>query len=139
LNMPRNMLIIILFILISNVSAPAAVIADWEIEKLNTAASVDYLSEIEKELVLEINKMRSDPARYAKEYIAPLAKHYNKRILHYPGDHPLITREGVSALNECVRVLKRQEPLPIMYPAHGLTMAARDHVKDQSGSGKTGH
>ena len=111
----------------------------WDISSLNTASGIDYMSDIEKEVVLEINKLRSNPARYADEYIAPLAKLYNKRILHYPGDHPLITREGVSAVHECVRELKRQKPLPIMHPAHGLALAARDHVKDQSATGKTGH
>lgn len=113
--------------------------SSWNISVLNTAAEVSYLSDLEKELILEINMMRSDPARYAKEFIEPLAKNYNRRILRYPGDNPLITHEGVSALNECVRELKRQQALPIMYPSRGLTQAARDHVRDQSKSGKTGH
>lgn len=111
----------------------------WNIAELHTAADADYLSPIEKEIILEINKLRADPARYAEEYIAPLAKKFDKKILYYPGDNPLLTNEGVSAVNECVRVLKRQQPLPLMYPSEGLSRAARDHVKDQSKSGKTGH
>jgi uncharacterized protein YkwD len=129
---------VLLILLVQVIYAPAAG-SSWNISVLHTAAGVSYLSEIEKEIVLEINKLRSDPTRYAEEYIAPLAKNYDRRILHYPGDNPLITREGVSALHECVRELKKQEPLPLMHPSSGLTMAARDHVKDQSKSGKTGH
>jgi uncharacterized protein YkwD len=49
-------------------------------------------------------------------------------LLYYPGDQPLLTKEGVNALYECVRDLKRQQPLPIIYPSEGLTLAARDHV-----------
>ncbi len=111
----------------------------WDHAALNTAANVHYLSPEEKELILEINKMRSDPARYAMQYILPLAKNYKRRMLHYPGDKPLRTREGVQALYECVRVLKKQPALPLLFPRRGLTKAARDHVKDQSRTGKKGH
>jgi len=38
-----------------------------------------------------------------------------------------------------VRDLKRQQPLSIIYPSPGLTLAARDHVNDQSKTGRTGH
>lgn len=127
------------FILLVQFSALFATDRNWNIANLHTASDASYLSEIEKEVILEINKLRSDPPRYAEEYIAPLAKHYDRRILYYPGDQPLITREGVSALNECVRELKKQHPLPVMYPSQGLTKAARDHVRDQSKTGKTGH
>ena len=111
----------------------------WNYAELNTAANANYLSRLEKEIILETNKLRSNPAKYAEEYIEPLAKSYNKRMLYYPGDKPLITLEGVRALNECVRELKKQSPLPILHPSDGLTKAANDHVKDQSRSGKIGH
>jgi hypothetical protein len=111
----------------------------WEIHTLNTGSEASYLSSLEKEIILEINKLRTNPKRYAEDYIAPLAKKYNRRLLYYPGDQPLLTKEGVNALYECVRDLKRQQPLPIIYPSEGLTQAARDHVNDQSKTGHTGH
>jgi uncharacterized protein YkwD len=106
---------------------------------LNTAAGAGYLSPLEKEIVHEINLFRSDPAQYAEKYIAPLSKNYNKKILIYPGDLPIKTVEGVSALNECVRELKRMKPLPLVYPNKELTQAAEDHCRDQSKTGATGH
>lgn len=111
----------------------------WNHSKLNTAANAGYLSTLEKEIILETNKLRSNPAKYAEEYIEPLAKNYKKRMLYYPGDKPLLTKEGVGALLECVRELKKQSPLPILNPSSGLSKAANDHVKDQSRSGKIGH
>lgn len=108
-------------------------------DKLNTAANASYLSPIEKEIVYEINLFRSNPAKYAKDHIAPLAKYYKKKILHYPNNKPIRTREGVRALNECVRVLKKQSPKPIIQASKRLTLAAKDHQKDQSKTGKTGH
>jgi uncharacterized protein YkwD len=111
----------------------------WEISKLNTASDAGYLSSLEKEIILEINKLRSDPARYATDFIVPLAKYYKQKFLYYPGDLPLLTKEGVTALHECVSDLKRQRPLPLLFPDYELTKAARDHVKDQSRTGRTGH
>lgn len=106
---------------------------------LNTAKDVNYLSPFEKEIVYEINLFRSNPSDYTEKYIAPLAKNYKGKLLYYPNDKPLLTKEGVRALNECVRELKKVTPLSIVSPSPGLTKAANDHVKDQSGTGKTGH
>jgi uncharacterized protein YkwD len=106
---------------------------------LNTAANTSYLSSLEKEIIFEINLFRSNPAQYAEKYIAPLAKNYQKNILQYPGDMPIKTFEGVKALHECVRELKKATPKPILFPNEGLTKAAEDHLRDQSRTGKTGH
>lgn len=107
--------------------------------ELNTAANVSYLSPIEKEIIFEINRFRSNPAKYANDYIAPLARYYENKILHYPNDKSIITHEGAKALRECVRVLKKATPQPIIYPNKALTKAAKDHQKDQAKTGKTGH
>jgi uncharacterized protein YkwD len=106
---------------------------------LNTAAKVSYLSPPEKEIIYEINLFRSDPAQYAEKYIAPLAVRYNNKILSYPGDIPIRTVEGVSALHECVRELKKMNPLSLVYPHEKLSRAADDHCADQSRTGRTGH
>ncbi len=107
--------------------------------RLNTAENVNYLSPFEKEIIYEINLFRSNPSQYAKNYIAPLSKNYKGKMLYYPNDKPLKTKEGVRALNECVRELKKAKQLSIVYPKPGLTKAAEDHVNDQSKTGKTGH
>ncbi|MFW5830793.1 MAG: CAP domain-containing protein [Prolixibacteraceae bacterium] len=112
--------------------------SNWNPE-LNTAGRAHYLSGIEKEVILEMNKLRSNPSKYADEYIVPLKDRYKKNHLFYPGDKPLLTKEGVKALNECIRDLKKQQSLPLLFPDEGLSKAAGDHVHDQSQSGKTGH
>ncbi len=133
-------LLLVLFFQVSLANVPnIPAHSGWEISTLNTASEASYLTPLEKEIILEINKLRSDPARYANDYISPLAKKYDRRLLYYPGDQPLLTKEGVNALYECVRDLKRQQPLSIIYPSEGLTLAARDHVNDQSKTGRTGH
>ena len=107
---------------------------------LNTAANASYLTTLEKDVVYEINLFRSNPADYAEKYIAPLAKHYRNTLLNYPGETVTIrTHEGLSALKECVRVLKKAKPVGILSPNKALSKAARDHQKDQERTGKTGH
>lgn len=109
-------------------------------DKLNTAANTTYLSPIEKEIILEVNRFRSNPAKYANDYIAPLSKNYNNKLLNYPGEKISIrTQEGVKALYECVSALQKATPKPIMYPSKALTKATGDHQKDQAETGKTGH
>ncbi len=111
----------------------------WKRKGLNTAENISYLTTLEKEVVHEINKLRFDPAKYASDFIEPLSKNYKGKLFYYPGDQALNTKEGLKALQECVRELKRQSPLPIIVPDKGLSYAARHHVKDQSKTGKTGH
>jgi len=126
---------LILFLLISLLTFAE----DAKHPALNTAEKVTYLTPLEKDVIYEINLFRSNPAWYAKRYIEPLAKYYDKKILHYPGDKSIQTTEGVRALNECVRELGKATPQAIMYPNKSLSQAARKHQKDQQKTGRTGH
>lgn len=137
----EKLLIIIVFIFGVQILMASGVEKDsgWNNKKLNTASSIQYLSTFEKEIIFEINKLRSNPAKYAEDFIVPLKNKYKRNYLYYPGDNPLKTKEGVRALNECINELKKQQPLPLVFPVKGLCRAAGDHVKDQSRSGNTGH
>lgn len=126
---------LILFLLIA-LPAPAE---DSKYPALNTAEKATYLTPLEKDVIYEINLFRSNPARYAKLYIEPLAKYYDRKILHYPGDKSIQTTEGVGALNECVKELEKATPQSLIYPNKGLSQAARKHQKDQQKTGRTGH
>lgn len=94
----------------------------------------DYLSEFENEVLAEMNLLRSNPSDYAEKYVKPL---FNE-------DDPIIrTRffktEGKRVLRETYKRLHNTEPLPLLKPNRGLTLAASDHAVDQSKNGKTGH
>lgn len=96
------------------------------------------LSEEERRVVEEMNLARKDPGAYARhlEALRPL---YHGELLKLPGQVPERTHEGVRALDEAVAYLKSARPLPPLKIADGMSQAARDHVNDQSRSGKTGH
>ncbi|ACF11756.1 SCP-like extracellular [Chlorobaculum parvum NCIB 8327] len=98
-----------------------------------------YLNRTELAIITEINLLRSDPAGYARQYLAPLRKYYNGNLLQLPGKLPIRTREGVDALEECINELENTRPMRPLLPSKGLTLAARDLVQDQGLTRTTGH
>jgi len=113
--------------------------ANWDIAALDTAANADYLSAIEKDVILEMNKVRTNPGKYAELYIRPRLRFYNGRHYSVPGEITILTEEGAAAVDECIRALGQAAPAGILKPERGLSLAARDHVADQSRTGQTGH
>lgn len=90
-------------------------------------------------IVSEINRARADPTGYADELRA-YRMQFEGRIVTLPGrDQQLMTSEGVSAVDEAIRFLDRQAPLPPLLPSAIFRQAAADHVRDQGGRGATGH
>jgi len=131
--------LMVLFLLPVLTDATVSTRKNWDVATLNTAAKVEYLTENEKAVVLEINKLRSDPAAYAVEYLEPMLKMYKGTMLYMPGNVPIITREGIAALRDAIQELKSSKPAEPLFPDHRLTHSSRDPQKDQSKSGKTGH
>jgi len=110
----------------------------WPAE-LNTAKDATYMSELERNVILELNKVRSNPARFAEEYMEELQTAFSEKLFIYPGQDPVKTQEGFRPLLECLEILKKTAPMPILSPAAGLTKAARDLVVDQGTHGGIGH
>jgi uncharacterized protein YkwD len=113
--------------------------ANWDIAALDTAANVDYLSGIEKDVILEMNKVRTNPKKYAELYIQPQARYFNGKNYSVPGQITIVTEEGVAAVNNCVTALNRVNSVGVLTPEIGMSLAAKDHVTDQSKTGQTGH
>lgn len=105
---------------------------------LNTAANEDYLSSLEKALILEMNKARTNPQKYAELNIKPMLKRFvgNK---YYYNNKTYRTTEGKTAVEECLRYLNNAKPAGLLYPERDLTRAAIDHVQDQGLAGTVGH
>lgn len=118
-------------------------VVGWPVEELDTARDVDYLTEVEKDVVLHLNMARANPARYAQEFIRPRLAYFRGTLYREP-DEPdnfagYRTREGVAAVEEAVAVMNEKEALLPLTPAQGLSAAAQDHAADQARSGATGH
>ena len=107
----------------------------WDVKALDTARNVDYLSDIEKDVVLEMNMARTNPSLYAELYIAPRIKNFNGKT--YNGR--LITQEGAAVVDECVKFMAKAKPLSILNPEKGLSLAAQKHSSTQGETDQTGH
>jgi uncharacterized protein YkwD len=90
-------------------------------------------------IVAEINRARADPPGYARE-LRRYRSYYRNGIVWVPGKPVgLRTREGTAAVDEAIRFLDPQAPLPPLDQAEHLRRAAADHVADQGASGGRGH
>jgi len=111
----------------------------WNKETIDTTAGVQYLTDIERKVIIEINMVRTDPAEYARSFLVPLRSCYRNTLLQYPGEIAILTNEGIRATDECIKELQVIKPLSSLSPKKGLTFAARDHARDQAITGATGH
>jgi len=95
------------------------------------------LSQGEQELLNEINQARANPQVYASylEKLRPLfkGKEFKNETLE------VTTQEGWSAVEDAIAFLRTAQPVGPLSLSEGLYLAAIAHVKDQSGSGSTGH
>jgi uncharacterized protein YkwD len=110
---------------------------DWA-DSLNTAKDVAYLTPVEKEIIHELNKVRSNPQQYVR-YIKEERTYYQGKKIKKPGAVTMMTVEGVAAVDECIAALEKAEPVGILYPHGGLTASATDLAVEQSRSGATAH
>ena len=99
---------------------------------------LDFLSEVEKEIIIELNKARSNPAAYAA-YLEEFKNLYVGKYIYFAGRPPYVTQEGAPAVSEAIEVLKSMAPVPVLRVSKGLSAAARVHVEEQSPTGATGH
>jgi uncharacterized protein YkwD len=111
----------------------------WDIQRLDTARNAGYLSRLEKDLILELNKVRSDPKKYADLYILPRTRYFKGNNYSLAAGRSIATVEGARAVEECHAALSAMESVPLLYPREGLSRAAGDHAADQGEAGTTGH
>lgn len=134
----------------------------WDLKKLNTAVNESYMKAAEKDMILEINKLRSDPGKYAV-YIKPyLVKAKYKLQKYGKGDknYSLTTNytiidgkqsiktdtnwhysneEELKAVESLVRELGSLKPMSVLKPSKAIYLAAKSHALDQVPTGTIDH
>ncbi|MBB6425201.1 CAP domain-containing protein [Sphingopyxis sp. JAI128] len=107
---------------------------------IGAPAAVAAPDRFEEGVFVELNRFRSDPAAFA-EYLADYRPRFEGKLLIGDDDSEIdiMTREGVAAVDEAIRDLRREKPLPTLEWSDALARAAADHVAVQSRSGAVGH
>jgi hypothetical protein len=98
---------------------------NWDITALDTAADVSFLSGIEKDVILEMNKVRTNPQKYAELYIQPRLRYFSGKNYSVPGQITIVTQEGTTAVNDCITALNRANSAGILTPEKGLSRCKR--------------
>jgi uncharacterized protein YkwD len=109
------------------------------VTKSENTAAVGFISQLEKEIIDEMNLARTEPQKYAA-FVEEYKKYYDGNRLTIPGrKKALVTNDGVAAVDEAISFLRAAQPLPAFGVAKGVCSAAADHAKDLAGKGITGH
>lgn len=96
-------------------------------------------SPIVRDILIELNRVRRNPKKYAEEEIKPRLKYFDGKFYKAPGQIPILTNEGASAVQECIDVLMKTNPMDLLELEKGLCSAAQWLADDQAKTGKTGH
>jgi uncharacterized protein YkwD len=101
--------------------------------------SAAFLSQLEMEIIDEMNLARTDPQKYAA-FVEEFKTYYNGNRLTIPGRKKAIaTSDGIPAVDEAINFLRAAQPLPPLEVARGMCLAAKDHADDLAAKGITGH
>ena len=96
-------------------------------------------SPIVKDILAELNRVRCNPKKYAEEEIKPRLKYFDGKLYKDPGQIPILTNEGASAVKECIDVLMKTKPMELLELEKGLCSAAQWLADDQAETGQAGH
>jgi len=93
------------------------------------------LADQESALFRELNSVRSNPNEYAAILERERRPYFEGKMLKKPNSKiALITEEGISAVDEAIRTLRATHTLPEFTVSYGLTLAAREAVRDLNSS-----
>lgn len=104
-----------------------------------TASGAVIPDDFARQLLAETNVARTEPQRYAG-YLRELRRHFEGKIYRAPGSvEMVVTVEGVAAVDDAIRFLEHQSPVPPLKWSPGLALAAADLVHEQAQTGDVGH
>ena len=104
-----------------------------------TATAAHGADGLASELLAETNLARTKPRAYA-DFLREFRRQFQGKSYRLGNSRTLVrTVEGVKAVDEAIRFLSRQKPLPPLTWSDELAAAAAELVDEQGKTGATGH
>lgn len=100
--------------------------------------TITSTSELENQIIDEINFVRTKPVEYAK-MLEEMRNYYKGMAFTVPGQKTLITLEGTVSLNETINELKTLQPREPVETNCSAVRASRDQLADLQSSGAFSH
>lgn len=97
-----------------------------------------FLTNLEREVVAELNLARTQPKLYA-DFLLAYSKLFVGRELRERGEITIMTIEGRNAVNEAIMFLKNQKSLPSLNASQGMSFGAKDMIRMQETTPQIGH
>jgi uncharacterized protein YkwD len=95
-------------------------------------------SVLERGILLEMNRVRSNPAGYAK-FLQTWRKRFQGKQARLAPHLFLQTQEGTGAVDEAIRAVRKIRPVSKLRLSAGMSISAREHVAYQGPRGLIGH
>ena len=84
------------------------------------------LTDTDKNLIREVNLIRTNPQKYAEKLIKN-KQYFNGKIWEHPDlKAGIATQEGVAAFDDAIRFLQNAKPVSGLIPSKGLMKIAQD-------------
>ena len=96
------------------------------------------LSAVEDTIIKEINEARNNPQKFIG-YLEEYRKSLKGNVLHLPNSKPLVTIEGVAAIDDAINDLKKLPKINDLKNSRGLNRVAKNHLEDLIENPKLGH
>lgn len=84
-------------------------------------------SELEQNILKEINRARTNPQEYAA-WLESLKQYYKDNMFNLPGERPIRANRGLTVLEEAIAFVKEQSPLSPFSVSEDLVTKAKDKV-----------
>lgn len=94
---------------------------------------------MERAVLAELNRARSDPAAYADGLRVYRGFYRGRLIVRPDSSHQYITDEGVAPVDEAIDYVQGRDRRAPLTPTVTLAAAAGDHRADQGSDGAVGH
>lgn len=94
---------------------------------------------LSRQVLAEMNLARTAPSTYAG-YVREFRGRFRGKFYLLPGSNSRVTTvEGKRAVDEAIKYLSQQKPLPPLAWSDGLAAAAAELAEEEGRSGATGH